>query len=55
MIGTCGVMPTAVITESSEKTMSITMIWSDDGQPARAGLAAAGGPCSSPSSLSWIS
>ena len=29
MIGTCGVMPTAVITESSENTMSITMICSD--------------------------
>ena len=53
MIDTSSAMPTAVITESSENTMSSNMIWTitdaNDG-------ATRADPCpSSPSSRSWIS
>ena len=47
-------MPTAVITESSEKTMSSSMIWIDHAPERRAPHGPTPSP-SSPSSFSWIS
>ncbi len=49
----CSAMPTAVITESSEKTMSSTAIWAETA-PNEALTLASPSP-SSPSSLLWIS
>ena len=56
MSDTSSTMPTAVITESSENTMSMSMICDDDrGERARRLSRAVPSPCSSPSSLPWIS
>jgi hypothetical protein len=51
MIETSSAMPTAVITESSEKTISMTMICAIVLQSERTRAFAAASSCSAPSSL----